>query len=302
MKLFAENSSSYIDTFSADFEASFMDILSRRFRSNRVWSNVVYQEVIADSGHIHMNSTKWESLTGFVKYLGKSGKAIVDEGITPSGQPGLFLKYIVRDVEAVAKQERIKAKEQEEQNEEERQSRMLARQIQKARAAASASGSAESEHVATELRRPEGSEQAAKVAFNVAAATEISAVTKPKPISALVGFSASGGGASAAAGAKRKRSMLDEIMETERQKKQAAAAASRTEWWLQAGIVVKVIHKKLKNGKYHKKKGVVKAVQEKYIGEVRMLDTNHVLRLDQVCLSLPKRVPFAGLTCSSLAG
>ena len=74
MKLFAENSSSYIDQFSADFEASFMDILSRRFRSTRVWSNVVYQEVIADRGHIHMNATKWESLTGFVKYLGKSGQ------------------------------------------------------------------------------------------------------------------------------------------------------------------------------------------------------------------------------------
>ena len=49
-------------------------------------------------------------------------------------------------------------------------------------------------------------------------------------------------------------------------------------------------------------RAIQEQIEEKYIGEVRMLDTNHVLRLDQVCLSLPKRVPFAGLTCSSLAG
>ena len=35
--------------------------------------------VIADKQHIHMNATKWESLTTFVKYLGKQGTAIVDE-------------------------------------------------------------------------------------------------------------------------------------------------------------------------------------------------------------------------------
>jgi hypothetical protein len=45
-----------------------------------------------------------ETLTAFVKYLGKSGQAVVDEGITPSGQPGLFLKYIIRDPELMAKQ------------------------------------------------------------------------------------------------------------------------------------------------------------------------------------------------------
>lgn len=59
MKLFAENSTTYIDTFSQDFEDGFMDVLSRRYRSARVWCNVVYQETIADRGHIHMNATKW---------------------------------------------------------------------------------------------------------------------------------------------------------------------------------------------------------------------------------------------------
>ena len=68
MKLFAENSGTYIDAFSQEFEETFMDILSRRFRSTRVWCNVVYQEVIAEKNHIHMNATQWETLTNFVKY------------------------------------------------------------------------------------------------------------------------------------------------------------------------------------------------------------------------------------------
>ena len=287
MKLFAENSSTYLDTFSRDFEASFMDILSRRFRSSRVWCNVVYQEVIADSGHIHMNSTKWETLTGFVKYLGTSGQAVVEEGMTPSGQPGFFLRYIVRDAEEMAKQERLKNKVQDEENEEERQSRMLRRQISKARAAANASGAAEAEHAATELHRKEG-DPAAKVAFNMAAATESTAPRgKPAGISlASFGAEASSGSVGSSGGHKRKRTAMDEIMDKEQRKKQIAsesqALANRTDWWLQPGIVVKVINKKLKGGKYHKKKGVVENVKEQYVGEVCMIDTGHVLRLDQV--------------------
>lgn len=35
--------------------------------------------MIADKSHIHMNATKWDTLTTFVKYLGKSAQAVVDE-------------------------------------------------------------------------------------------------------------------------------------------------------------------------------------------------------------------------------
>ena len=46
----------------------------------------------------------------------------------------------------------------------------------------------------------------------------------------------------------------------------------------------------LKDGKYHKKKGVVEKVKDHFIGEVRMLDSKHVLRLDQQMLEtvIPK--------------
>ena len=41
--------------------------------TRRVAANQVYQEYIKAKDHIHMNSTKWLTLKGFVMYLGKSG-------------------------------------------------------------------------------------------------------------------------------------------------------------------------------------------------------------------------------------
>jgi hypothetical protein len=80
--------------FSSQFESSFMDILrqkgQKKVKANqgekthpRIASltprsaamlRAVYQELIADRTHIHMNSTRWATLTGFVQYLGKTGK------------------------------------------------------------------------------------------------------------------------------------------------------------------------------------------------------------------------------------
>lgn len=42
---------------------------------SRVSAKVVYNEFIASRDHIHMNSTRWYTLTEFVKYLGKEGGA-----------------------------------------------------------------------------------------------------------------------------------------------------------------------------------------------------------------------------------
>ena len=55
---------------------------------------VLYNEYINDKEHLHMNATKWETLTDFVKDLGRNGKCFVDE--TPKGW---FITYIDRDPE-----------------------------------------------------------------------------------------------------------------------------------------------------------------------------------------------------------
>lgn len=47
--------------------------------ASRIAAKVVYNEFIADKNHIHMNSTRWLTLTEFVKYLGREGKCKVEE-------------------------------------------------------------------------------------------------------------------------------------------------------------------------------------------------------------------------------
>lgn len=41
---------------------------------SRVSAKNVYNEFIQDRHHVHMNSTKWLTLTEFVKYLGREGE------------------------------------------------------------------------------------------------------------------------------------------------------------------------------------------------------------------------------------
>ena len=56
-----------------EFMNDYLELLKRRFGTKRVNCNVVYQEYIAFREHVHMNSTQWETLTEFIKWLGREG-------------------------------------------------------------------------------------------------------------------------------------------------------------------------------------------------------------------------------------
>jgi len=70
-----------------------------RFGTKRVKANTVYQEFIQDKHHQHMNSTRWVTLTEFVKHLGRSGVARVDET-----EKGWFIAWIDNSPKALEKQ------------------------------------------------------------------------------------------------------------------------------------------------------------------------------------------------------
>ena len=70
--LVAEDTDKFLDTFSKDFEDGFLYLLKRCHGTKRTFANGVYQDYIHERDHIHMNSTKWETLTEFVQYLGRS--------------------------------------------------------------------------------------------------------------------------------------------------------------------------------------------------------------------------------------
>lgn len=96
-----ENAGRHIADFSSQFQHDFVTLLSRRFGTNRVKANTVYQEYIQDRNHLHMNATRWVTLTEFVKHLGRTGVARVEET-----EKGWFLAWIDNSPKALAKQVR----------------------------------------------------------------------------------------------------------------------------------------------------------------------------------------------------
>ena len=104
MKIFGDNASGYLKQFSEEFEQSFLTNLKMRHGTKKVNANNVYQEVIADKEHIHMNATHWTTLSEFVQYLGRTKKCIVEENHS-DGTGGWTVSYIETNVGMLARRE-----------------------------------------------------------------------------------------------------------------------------------------------------------------------------------------------------
>ncbi|XP_042259841.1 DNA/RNA-binding protein KIN17 isoform X1 [Thunnus maccoyii] len=274
--LASEDPTKFMDFFSNEFKNEFLELLSRRFGTKRVHNNIVYNEYISDREHIHMNSTQWETLTDFTKWLGREGFCKVDE--TPKGW---YVQYIDRDPETIRRQEEQAKKKKQDLDDEERSAKFIEEQVRRGRG-----GKEEDETpVFTELKRENEEE---KVAFNLGAS---SSVARPSTSSSALGASALKSASSSSAKRKemssssdsrekKRKSALEEIIEMEEKKKQQQQQSIRTDNWLQPNIVVKVITKRL-GEKYHKKKAVIVEVRDKYAAVVKMIDSGDKLKLDQ---------------------
>lgn len=148
MELFGSNQSRFIDGYSEEFLKEFLQLMSISHRNSRVAANVVYNEFIANKEHTHMNSTKWTSLTEFVKHLGREGIATVDE--TPKGW---FLTYVPEDREEKMRQQSQKRKQRAQEDASARDARLVEEQIARASSDARAGKGAREETAATALRR-----------------------------------------------------------------------------------------------------------------------------------------------------
>uniref|UniRef100_A0A3B4YXU0 DNA/RNA-binding protein KIN17 n=1 Tax=Stegastes partitus TaxID=144197 RepID=A0A3B4YXU0_9TELE len=251
--LASEDPNKFMDYFSDEFRSDFLELLSRRFGTKRVHNNIVYNEYISDREHVHMNSTQWETLTDFTKWLGREGYAKVDE--TPKGW---YIQYIDRDPETIRRQEEQARKKKQELDDEERSARFIEEQVRRGR------DGKEETPVYTELKRESEEEKGCSSALGASALKAASSSVKRKDTS------------SDSRGEKKKKSALEEIIEEKKKKKQSV----RTDYWLQPNIVVKVVTKKL-GEKYHKKKAVVTEVRDKYGAVVKMIDSGDKLKLDQ---------------------
>ncbi|KAF7655138.1 hypothetical protein LDENG_00059330 [Lucifuga dentata] len=268
--LASENPTKFMDYFSDEFKNEFIELLRRRFGTKRVHNNIVYNEYISDREHIHMNSTQWETLTDFTKWLGREGLCKVDE--TPKGW---YIQYIDRDPETIRRQEELAKKKKAELDDEERCAKFIEEQVRRGRD----SKEPDETPVYTELQRENEEE---KVAFNLGACSSGAGPSKSSVLSTSTLKAAASASkrkdvsSSSESKEKKKKSALEEIMQMEEKKKQSV----RTDYWLQPNIVVKVVTKKL-GEKYQKKKAVVKEVKDKYTAVVKMIDSGDKLKLDQ---------------------
>uniref|UniRef100_A0A671XVA4 Kin17 DNA and RNA binding protein n=1 Tax=Sparus aurata TaxID=8175 RepID=A0A671XVA4_SPAAU len=275
--LASEDPNKFMDYFSDEFKNEFLELLRRRFGTKRVHNNIVYNEYISDREHVHMNSTQWETLTDFTKWLGREGFCKVDE--TPKGW---YVQYIDRDPETIRLQEEQARRKKADLDDEERSAKFINEQVRRGRDGKEI----EETPVFTELKRESEEEKSVIKLFCLTLLFLL-------PCSSALGASALKAAAAAAASSstkrkdagsdsrseKKKKSALEEIMEMEARKKKKLDAV-RTDYWMQPNIVIKVVTKRL-GEKYHKKKGVVMEVRDKYAAVVKMIDSGDKLKLDQ---------------------
>ncbi|KAJ5594605.1 uncharacterized protein N7459_000813 [Penicillium hispanicum] len=127
MMIVAEDSKNVINNYSKEFLSNFINQLKTSHREKAVQINHFYQTVIADKNHIHMNSTKWKSLTEFGKYLSKEGICRVEET-----EKGMFIAWIDNSPETMRKREAVMKKERQDKGDEEREQRLIQEQVERA--------------------------------------------------------------------------------------------------------------------------------------------------------------------------
>jgi len=148
MLVVGANPNKAINEYSKQFQHDFIQQLRTAHGTKAVHINHFYQEYIGNKEHVHMNATKWPSLTEFAKFVGREGICRVEET-----DKGLHLAWIDNSPEALRRQDAIRKKERQDKGDEEREQRMIQDQVDRAH------DSAKIEHEsdrAGELNRPEG--------------------------------------------------------------------------------------------------------------------------------------------------
>lgn len=281
LEAFAENPDRFIEKFSKNFQAGFVDILRNRFGTSQVKANNVYQEYIKDKEHVHMNATKWVTLGDFVKNLGREGVAKVRE------KEGMwYVSYVDREV--AERSRRAREMERQRLEEEERADRVLQRRME-VMAAKERGDGAEQEHLIEYKGHP--GQDILEIKLNDREQSASKREQTTENIDAIFGDSDLG--RSEQNGRDTCKRPLESSVSTAKKRarwttKDDEDGASndkdpslRKDHWLVRNLIVKVVNKNVGNGAFYKKKGLITSVEEKYSALVKMRDSKAVLRLDQ---------------------
>ena len=77
---------------------------------------------------------------------------------------------------------------------------------------------------------------------------------------------------------KRKLNPFEELIKND---EMIQEKKNRKDYWITPGIVVKIINKDLGDGKFYKKKALIKSLVDRYVAKVKVLDTGHLIEIDQ---------------------
>eukprot|EP00199_Chlamydomonas_sp_CCMP681_P002362 CAMPEP_0119102006 /NCGR_PEP_ID=MMETSP1180-20130426/893_1 /TAXON_ID=3052 ORGANISM="Chlamydomonas cf sp, Strain CCMP681" /NCGR_SAMPLE_ID=MMETSP1180 /ASSEMBLY_ACC=CAM_ASM_000741 /LENGTH=406 /DNA_ID=CAMNT_0007086213 /DNA_START=27 /DNA_END=1244 /DNA_ORIENTATION=+ len=304
MDVFGMNPNKVVGEYSEQFEEEFLTHFKRAHPFSRVLAKNVYNEYIADRHHVHMNSTCWLTLTDFVKHLGREGKCKVDET-----EKGWYMTLIMKDPMQEIDEEKKLKRSVAEKEEEERHQTEINIQVDRARKMARIEGAVGAglgeALVKTDdtpivlslapsgLQQEQGPGTAAPSGSNRPGLPP-RPTSRPTAASAAFGEDDDEGVADPSGPGGPRGGKLGAMMrqELEAKAKRVASEAAlhtgagiqRSAAWLAPGIVVKVMSKDLQEHGYYKKKGVVERVLDRYVGEVCMLDSGDVLRVDQAQL------------------
>ncbi|KAG9231643.1 domain of Kin17 curved DNA-binding protein-domain-containing protein [Amylocarpus encephaloides] len=152
MLLVGEDPKKYINDYSNQFQRDFLQLLRTSHGEKKVQLNHFYQEYIANKEHVHMNSTKWPSLTEFAKFVGREGICRVEED-----EKGVHMAWIDNSPEALRRQDAIRKKERQDKGDEEREQALIRQQVKRAKADAEERGvDEELDGPERELKRTDG--------------------------------------------------------------------------------------------------------------------------------------------------
>lgn len=151
MLLVGEDPRKHISDYSNQFQRDFLQLLKTAHGEKKVHVNHFYQEYIANKTHVHMNATRWPSLSEFAKYLGREGICRVEDN-----EKGLHISWIDNSPEALRRLDAIRKKERQDKGDEEREQKLIKEQIEKAEYDAEEKGGDSEDEEMRMLQRKEG--------------------------------------------------------------------------------------------------------------------------------------------------
>ncbi|KAL8681149.1 MAG: hypothetical protein Q9224_006878 [Gallowayella concinna] len=141
----------HINDYSNQFQRDFLQLLRTAHGEKQVHMNHFYQEYISSKEHVHMNATRWPSLTEFAKHLGREGLCRVEDL-----EKGLHIAWIDNSPENLRRQDAIRKKERQDKGDEEREQALIREQVARAERGAAEKALDDEEEDARMLNREQG--------------------------------------------------------------------------------------------------------------------------------------------------